>query len=386
MFKYLLKKEFTLIFRDLHALMVLFIMPVVFILIMSLALKNSYSNSVDNPLKVAISSSKNNKTLKILSEEINKNSLFETEFIRVKDNKKQLYKENYDFVVEIQSNFIERIKLNDKNFKLEIYSKPDISAQKIELLKKLISGASSKIILEDLLVQQKIKTNEVLDFESKINNNYVYKKEGFEVKPTSVQQSVPAWLVFSMFFILIPISNTFINEKAFGTINRIRSINVSLFPILVGKIIPYYVINQIQVIFMILVGIFIVPLLGGDSLEINGNYFLIFLISSSVSITSICFALLISNISKTTEEATTIGGVSNIILAALGGIMVPKFVMPQFMQEVTEYSPMAWGLESFLEVFVRGGDFSDISSYVYNLFIFAIICLVLAYMLLKKRR
>ena len=386
MFKYLLKKEFTLIFRDLHALMVLFIMPVVFILIMSLALKNSYSNSVDNPLKVAISSSKNNKTLKILSEEINKNSLFETEFIRVKDNKKQLYKENYDFVVEIQSNFIERIKLNDKNFKLEIYSKPDISAQKIELLKKLISGASSKIILEDLLVQQKIKTNEVLDFESKINNNYVYKKEGFEVKPTSVQQSVPAWLVFSMFFILIPISNTFINEKAFGTINRIRSINVSLFPILVGKIIPYYVINQIQVIFMILVGIFIVPLLGGDSLEINGNYFLIFLISSSVSITSICFALLISNISKTTEEATTIGGVSNIILAALGGIMVPKFVMPQFMQEVTEYSPMAWGLESFLEVFVRGGSFSDISSYVYNLFIFAIICLVLAYMLLKKRR
>lgn len=386
MFKYLLKKEFTLIFRDLHALMVLFIMPVVFILIMSLALKNSYSNSVDNPLKVAISSSKNNKTLKILSEEINKNALFETEFIRVKDNKKQLYKENYDFVVEIQSNFIERIKLNDKNFKLEIYSKPDISAQKIELLKKLISGASSKIILEDLLVQQKIKTNEVLDFESKINNNYVYKKEGFEVKPTSVQQSVPAWLVFSMFFILIPISNTFINEKAFGTINRIRSINVSLFPILVGKIIPYYVINQIQVIFMILIGIFIVPLLGGDSLEINGNYFLIFLISSSVSITSICFALLISNISKTTEEATTIGGVSNIILAALGGIMVPKFVMPQFMQEITEYSPMAWGLESFLEVFVRGGSFSDISSYVYNLFIFAIICLVLAYMLLKKRR
>jgi len=386
MFKYLLKKEFTLIFRDLHALLVLFVMPVIFILIMSLALKNSYSNSVDTPLKVAITSSKNNKSIKTMIESINENNFFNANFLKVKDNKETLYKENYDFIVDIQRNYIERIKLNDKNFKVIIYSKPDTSLQKIEILKKLISSASTKLILEDLMLAQKIDTKNVLDFESKIQNAYVYKKDGFEVTPTSVQQSVPAWLVFSMFFILIPISNTFINEKAFGTIDRIRSINVSLFPILLGKIVPYYFINQVQVVFMILVGIYIVPLLGGDSLVIQGSIPLIFLVSSAVSFASISFALLIANIAKTTEEATTIGGVSNIILAAIGGIMVPKFVMPKFMQDFSEYSPMSWGLESFLEVFVRGGSFNDISTYVYNMITFAIICLLLAYILLKKRR
>ncbi|WP_417326416.1 ABC transporter permease [Halarcobacter sp.] len=386
MFKYLLKKEFTLIFRDLHALLVLFVMPVIFILIMSLALKNSYSNSVDTPLKVAITSSKNNNSIKTMIESINENNFFDANFLKVKDNKETLYKENYDFIVDIQRNYIERIKLNDKNFKVIIYSKPDTSLQKIEILKKLISSASTKLILEDLMLAQKIDTKNVLDFESKIQNSYVYKKDGFEVTPTSVQQSVPAWLVFSMFFILIPISNTFINEKAFGTIDRIRSINVSLFPILLGKIVPYYFINQVQVVFMILVGIYIVPLLGGDSLVIQGSIPLIFLVSSAVSFASISFALLIANIAKTTEEATTIGGVSNIILAAIGGIMVPKFVMPKFMQDFSEYSPMSWGLESFLEVFVRGGSFNDISTYVYNMITFAIICLLLAYILLKKRR
>lgn len=385
MFKYLLKKEFKLISRDLHALLVLFIMPVLFILIMSLALKNSYSNSVDVPLNVAINSQKSNKSINAMIETINKNSFYKANFLQAKDNKKVLYTDNYDFIITVQSNYIERIKLNDKNFKVTIYSKPDISIQKIEFLKKLISAASTKLILEDLLIQQKIKTDKVLDFESKIVNQYIYKKEGFEVQPTSVQQSVPAWLVFSMFFILIPISNTFINEKSLGTIERIRSINVSLFPILISKIIPYYLINQIQVIFMILVGIYIVPLLGGDKLEIAGNVGLIFVISSAVSLASISFALIIANISKTTEEATTIGGVSNILLAALGGIMVPKFVMPKFMQDVSEYSPMSWGLESFLEIFVRGGNFSDISSYVYKLLLFAIICLLIAYVLLKKR-
>ncbi|RXK05731.1 ABC transporter permease [Halarcobacter bivalviorum] len=386
MFKYLLKKEFTLIFRDLHALLVLFVMPVIFILIMSLALKNSYSNSVDTPLKVAISSSKNNKSIKTMIESLNKSNFFETKYLEIENKKETLYKQEYDFIIEIQRDYIERIKLNDDNFKVSIYSKPDISLQKIELLKNLISNASTKIILEDLMLAQKIDTKNVLDFEAKIQNNYIYKKDNFEIEPTSVQQSVPAWLVFSMFFILIPISNTFINEKNFGTIDRIRSINVSLFPILLGKIVPYYFINQIQVVFMILVGIYLVPLLGGDSLEIKGNIALIFLVSSTLSFASISFALLIANISRTTEEATTIGGVSNIILAAIGGIMVPKFVMPKFMQDFSDYSPMSWGLESFLEVFVRGGSFNDISTYLYNMIVFAIICLLLAYTLLKKRR
>lgn len=185
-------------------------------------------------------------------------------------------------------------------------------------------------------------------------------------------------------FILIPISNTFINEKNFGTISRIRSINLSLFPILLGKIIPYFIVNQIQVVIMILVGIFIVPLFGGDSLIISGNYLLIFCMSSAISLAAICFALFIANISKTTEEATSIGGVTNIVLAALGGIMVPKFVMPQFMQDISSYSPMSWGLEGLLEIFVRGGNFSDIKIYLVYLIIFAITFLLLAYMILKK--
>lgn len=385
MFKYLLKKEFLLIFRDLHALMVLFIMPTIFILIMSLALKNSYSNKIDVPLKVAISSEKNSTSIKTLIKNLNKNDFFKAKYLKVTNRKNLLYSKKYDFIIDIQRNYIERIKLNDKNFNVIISSKPDMSIQKIELLKKLLASLSIKMILEDVLKQQKIQTNEILNFESKIKNSYIYKKENFKITPSSVQQSVPAWLVFSMFFILIPISNTFIKEKDLGTINRIRSINISFLPILLSKIIPYFIINQIQVILMILVGIYLVPLLGGDSLIIVGNSFLIFIISSFVSIASICFALLISNISKSTEEATTIGGISNIILAALGGIMVPKFIMPEFMQNITQYSPMSWGLESFLEVFVRGGSFEDISFNLFKLLIFAIICILISYILLKRR-
>ncbi len=386
MFKYLLKKEFTLIFRDIHALLVLFIMPTLFILIMSLALKNSYSNTIDVKLKVAIQSKEKNEKIETLIKDINKSSFFETKYQLTKESTKELlYTKNYDFIISIDSLYLDKIKNNEKDFKIDIFTKPDSQQQKIELLKSLIISSSKTTILNEFLSMQNIDSKTLTNLNKVIDTNIIYKNENIVLKPTSVQQSVPAWLVFSMFFILIPISNTFINEKNFGTISRIRSINVSLLPILISKIFPYYLINQIQVIFMILVGIYIVPLLGGDKLEILGNYSMIFLVSSIVSISSISFALLIANISKTTEEATTYGGVSNIILAALGGIMVPKFVMPQFMQEATNLSPMSWALESFLEVFVRGGEFSDISGHIYKMLFFAIICLVIAYILLKKR-
>lgn len=385
MFFYLLKKEFTLILRDVHALLVLFIMPTLFILIMSLALKNSYSNTLDVKLKVGVISVKSSSDTTNLIKKINENNFFDAQFLTTYTAKELLHQKEYDFVIEVPDDMMKNLKKNGDDFQINIFSKPDMQPQKSTLLKSLVQSFLTQETLKQLLSAQRIQNKTLNTLDSKIKIETLYKDANFEIKPTSVQQSVPAWLVFSMFFILIPISNTFINEKNFGTISRIRSINVSLLPILISKIFPYFIINQIQVVFMILVGMYVVPLLGGDTLEISNNYGMILLVSCVVSLGSISFALLIANIAKTTEEATTYGGVSNIILAALGGIMVPKFVMPKFMQDATEFSPMAWGLESFLEVFVRGGTFADISTYVYQMVIFAIICLILAYILLQKR-
>ncbi|WP_298752396.1 ABC transporter permease [uncultured Arcobacter sp.] len=383
MFKYILKKELLLIFRDIHALMVLFIMPALFILIMSLALKNTYSDTLETKLKVAVISS-TNEDIKGFVDDLNKSNYFSANLVKNEALKILIYKDNYDFVVSLDENFKTKINKNVKDFEIKTFSKSGIKKEYFYILKNSITEIISKSIMKDFFIKSKIDARTLSVLSEKINNTYIYKNEKVKSKPSSVQQSVPAWLVFSMFFILIPISNTFINEKNFGTISRIRSIDVSLFPILLGKIIPYFIVNQIQVVIMILVGIFIVPLLGGDSLVISGNYLLIFCMSSAISIAAICFALFIANISKTTEEATSIGGVTNIVLAALGGIMVPKFVMPQFMQDISSYSPMSWGLEGLLEIFVRGGSFSDIKIYLLYLCSFAIVFLLLAYMKLKK--
>jgi ABC-2 type transport system permease protein len=61
-------------------------------------------------------------------------------------------------------------------------------------------------------------------------------------------------------------------------------------------------------------------------------------------------------------------------MAALGGVLVPKAVMPLFMQEASVVSPLAWGLDGFLEVFVRGGSVRDVLPEAASLIAFSVVC------------
>jgi ABC-2 type transport system permease protein len=171
--------------------------------------------------------------------------------------------------------------------------------------------------------------------------------------PNAVQQNVPAWLVFAMFFVVVPLSSAFLIERQQGTLMRLRMMNLKPVQLLLGKLVPYYFVNQLQMLVMIIVGMAIVPILGGQRFNMPHSIAGLIIISSACSIAAIGFALLVATLVKTSMQATTIGGVINIIFGALGGIMVPKFVMPGPMQALTYVSPMSWGLEGFLDVFLR---------------------------------
>jgi len=63
---------------------------------------------------------------------------------------------------------------------------------------------------------------------------------------------------------------------------------------------------------------------------------------------------------RTIEQATVVGG-EDVADAAIGGIMVPRFVMPPAMQGVTQISPMAWALDGFHAVILRHGTAADVA-------------------------
>jgi len=69
---------------------------------------------------------------------------------------------------------------------------------------------------------------------------------------------------------------------------------------------------------------------------------------------------MIGTMARTLEQATMFGAVSVVCAAALGGIMVPVYVMPPAMQTISLFSPLAWGLNALVEIAVREGTLGSV--------------------------
>ena len=398
---YILKKEFLLIIRDIHAVTVLFIMPAVFIMIMSLAMRDLFelhgAVSIDVLAVNQDAGKKSEAFLKAMDAlRTFRFHLIEKEAAADKV-KEQMLARDYKFALIIKENFSAFVEKNGKGKDekpLELLVNPAVNVQTQLVLKSALDGKLAKLTwdafidrIDEILTLAGIDREKLTAAEeSPVEVNYVYKEGQYSKIPSAVQQSVPAWLVFSMFFIVIPISNTFISEREQGTLMRLKSMNVSRFYLIMGKMAPYLLINAIQVIIMIAMGVYIVPLCGGTALTLGDSMGGLILIAASVSFSAISMALLIASAARTTEQATTVGGVLNIIFGALGGIMVPKFVMPGFMQDLANMSPMSWGLEGFLDIFLRNGNASDVLPKSLYLFIFGVVMLTLTAILLRRRR
>jgi len=386
---YALKKEFTVLFRDKSALIALFAMPMMFILILSLALKDVYKEYSSVKLDYIIVNLDRDKNSQKFIQELKEYK--NLKFI-IKDNlneaKELTRDERYNFTLVINPNFSKDLyKIDAKNL-IDIYTS---SITKAHIKLYFESKIAQKIMM--LKVQKMIDAMTMYNDTIKptppnqlITTHYLYHNIDRQNIPTATQQNVPAWIVFSMFFVIIPISTLFITERDDGTLARLKSINSSKMVLFVSKIIPYMIINQLQLISMIFVGVFIVPLLGGDRLDISGVDFLaLSIIGVSISFGAVGFALFLSTLMKSTEQASTVGALSSIIMGAVGGIMVPKLVMPPFMQQLSMLSPMSWGLEGMLDVFVRNLGVNSILFESAVLVVFGIVSLGLALWYYKKK-
>lgn len=395
----ILKKEFLVVSRDIHSMAVLFIMPALFILVMSLAMRDLFQIHTRAKISVLAVNLDEGKRARTFFEMLDATGAFafvrsekEIPIDRLAD---LMYEKDYKFAIVAGTNFTARVESRDRGEDrcIDVLVNPTVSGQTQAGLKSAVANAFGRLRLLALLegkdellayagIDKKLITRPP---EEDIGTRYAYRKDRPFVIPNSVQQNVPAWLIFSMFFIVIPVSNAFIAERNFGTLMRLRSMNVSRGHILFGKIVPYFIINIVQVIIMFLIGMYVVPLLGGEALALGGSLGGLALIVCCLSLCAISLALLVATISNTTEQATVIGGVGNIILGAVGGIMVPKFVMPDFMQRVANISPMSWGLEGFLDILLRGGNMLDVIPESLLLVILAALSLVISSIALRRK-
>jgi len=202
---------------------------------------------------------------------------------------------------------------------------------------------------------------------------------GSTPRPTAVQQNVPAWLVFGMFFVVTAVAGLLVQERRDGTLARLAGIGVPARIQVLAKALPYAAVNAAQAALMLAVGVFVMPLLGGEGLSLAGiDAWALLTVLLALSLAAIGFALLLACLVRTPAQANTLGPVCNLLMAALGGIMVPTFVMPPAMQLLAACSPMNWGLEGLLTVLLRHGDVAEAAPWAGRLAAFGALALAAA--------
>ena len=382
MLKQMLHKEFTLVLRDKHSLAALFIMPFIFILIMSMALKDTFNN--ERALLIyEIADLDNSEESKMLQDFMGTSS-----FLQLQDSNES---SDSHLSITIPEGFSDALLEKERQKPLlQLSAAPDVKQEMILIFQAKLTADVMRLRL--MQIQKKIAP--FLPDASQLNLDTFYSEKLFNIdyrgmqdneQPTSTQQAVPSWIVFGMFFVIIPMSTVFINERKQKTLMRMASMNISIPALFAGKVIPYLIINQLQVLLMIAAGVYIVPLLGGDALTPGHSLAGLALISISLSFAAIGTSILIATLAKTVEQATTIGGLLNILFGAIGGVMVPKFYMPESMQKFANISPMSWGLEGFLDIFLRGYGVKAILPEAMALCGFGLCLLLLAATILSKR-
>lgn len=205
-------------------------------------------------------------------------------------------------------------------------------------------------------------------------------------RPTAAQQNVPAWALFGMFFIVVPVSGALIRERQSGTFRRLMTMPISLAGLLAGKVIAYVLVCAAQFALMVAMGSFVLPLLGTSGLVVGPEGPVVAIIALSAALAATGYGIMVGVLARSYEQASVFGAVSIVIAAALGGVMIPVYVMPRSMQAVSVVSPLAWGLNAFQDVFVREGTLWTVGPNLARLTLFSLATLSVAWWSLRRSR
>lgn len=197
--------------------------------------------------------------------------------------------------------------------------------------------------------------------------------------PSSSQHNVPAWTLFAMFFMVVSLGTNIVKERNSGTFIRIQTMPVHFSLIIISKQTLYMCIAIIQVFLIFGISIYAFPYVNLPQLVFPSNFFATFVVIAVCGFTAVSYAMMLGILAKTEEQTNGFGAISIIIFAALGGIWVPNFIMPEMFQKISAISPLHWCIEAFYVLFLKQGNWSDLMKPILVLLIFSITCQAIAY-------
>lgn len=413
-------KEFKLLFRDIGGLITLFVMPIILVVVVTSIQDSTYQSISASKIPVLwVDHDLDSISLKVKKEIENSGSFQLISTLSDKNvteeiAKQEVFKGNYQMAIILPKNLTADLNikvrqnvdgiLDEMGMSTTSYEPIDVEKKEIRMyfdpatqvaFKNGIKGNIDKMIaqLESNAIYQNFETQLGGSSTTSFNEPFINFKEivpkdkNSDVLPNSVQHNVPAWTLFAIFFIIVPLSINIVKEKNQGTYLRLISSPTSNAVLYLGKIITYLIICLLQFYAILLIAKLVFPLMQLPELNLSGNKVLLMsLLTLTAGLAAISLGILLGIICKTQEQSAPFGATFVVILAAIGGVWIPVFAMSDAMQVLSKTSPMNWALNGYYDIMLRNGSLIDIIPEMLLLTLFFAVLITFALLYDKKKR
>ena len=407
-------KEIQLLKRDSGGIVIIFLMPLLLIITITLIQDSTFKNLEGSKIPIIFIDNDKSEVSKVIKKELETSKTFElvTDY-NEKSAEKAVFTGDYQMAIvipenltkDLNSNIDSKVQTVVSSFGLEADSTATKTvaskAKDIHLyfdpatnagFKNSVMNAINKMVFEIenkkiyKAFQEQLGTTEDLENKSLITFKEITPNKGKEeLMPNSVQHNVPAWALFAIFFIVVPLSINLVKEKSQGTSVRVRVSPTPYYIHILGKTFTYLIICIIQFLLMVAVGIWLFPLMDLPQFDVSGKMLHLLIVTLFAGLAAIGFGVLIGTVSDTQEQSAPFGATSVVVLAAIGGIWVPVFLMPEFMQKIAQFSPMNWGLNAYYDIILRNSGIGEIAKELIFLFLFYIAMVTISLLYERKQ-
>ena len=184
--------------------------------------------------------------------------------------------------------------------------------------------------------------------------------------------------IMMLLFSVAGIGTSILEEKENGTINRLLYSPLKPDSILYGKMLYAFVIAVLQLTIMFL---FAWVVFGLDLLT-NIPALILMIVATGFAVSS--FGIFLAAIAKTRQQAQGLSTLIILIMSAIGGSMIPLFIMPAIMKKIAVVSVNYWGIQGFYDIFWRDLPLADILPRILVLLAIGLVMTVISIRLFKK--
>jgi ABC-2 type transport system permease protein len=414
-------KDVRILLRDKVGLTIMLLMPVLLAIVITSVQNSTFELVNDNKVPLLVYNKDKGEVSTELVKALDKIGMFDLKKVDETQNEKdvvdRMHAKDALIAIIIPENYTEEVLSKAKNIAKEALknisvnedTSKNVSVEEIPLtlyyhpvlqqsFRNSINGAlrSALLLVQSRYIVRKLYTtvneqdipdsleNQIASNQLPVNEIAVSRDGGHTI-PNATQHNIPAWTIFAMFFIVVSLGSSVVREKLSGSFIRLRTLPTNFMVAMASKQITYLFVTVLQAAIIFSIGIWLFPKMHLPALNLPEDKLGLLLVTVVCGWCATSFAICVGVFAQTQEQANGFGAVSIVILAAIGGLLVPSFAMPASFQFIMRLSPLHWCLEAYYGLFLEGGKLKDILMNIIPLLVIIIALQALAIYGLKRK-